>query len=214
MRDARREQAGYRAGPSSANEAHSPEAAAAPPRPGVKKAAFEADILPHLDAAFTLARYLTRRADIAEDIVQDALLRAYRSFETSRADNHRAWLLAIVRNCFLTWKAGKGEHRDWEQCEEAQASAACAREMPAEQATPELILLRQEQSHALRAAIEGLPGPFREVLVLRDIEDMSYREIADITGCPVGTVMSRLSRARKLFAEAWKQMHASRGARS
>lgn len=182
--------------------------------PAQRKAAFEAEILPHLDAAFTLARYLTRRSDLAEDIVQDALLRAYRSFETARADNRGAWLMAIVRNCFLTWKAANGGHRDRENCAEAQVPAAGDWEEAAEQSTPESILLRQEQSHALRAAIESLPGQFREVLVLKDIEDMSYREIADITGAPIGTVMSRLSRARKLFAEAWKQTPASMETRS
>ncbi len=121
-----------------------------------------------------------------------------------RADNPRAWLLAIVRNCFFTWKAGNGESPGLGEMRADRAAGGCGE--AAEQATPESIFLRQEESHGLRAAIESLPGPFREVLVLRDIEDMSYRDIADIAGGPIGTVMSRLSRARKLFAAAWKQM--------
>jgi RNA polymerase sigma-70 factor (ECF subfamily) len=160
-------------------------------------------VLAHLDAAYTLARYLTRRSDAAEDIVQDALLRAYRSFETHRGGNTRAWLLAIVRNCFLTWKA-RGQNGTSEQpLAEGQAFSG---EEAAEQETPETILIHHEQSGAIRAAIEQLPHFFREALVLRDIEDLSYREIAEITGVPTGTVMSRIARGRKMFAEVWKEM--------
>ena len=161
---------------------------------------FEEAVLPHLDAAYRLARYLTRRDDIAEDIVQEAMVRAYRSFAGARTDNTRAWLLAIVRNCFLTWNA-----RNAAKCGEAsgtdpeQAFGALQ-----DQQNPESILIQREESNTVRALVEGLPEPFREVLVLRDIEDMSYREIADIVGVPAGTVMSRLARARKMFAAAWK----------
>jgi RNA polymerase sigma-70 factor (ECF subfamily) len=173
---------------------------AAQPRSG-RAAAFEAAVLLHLGAAYTLARYLTRRADTAEDIVQEALLRAYRSFEDQRVENLRAWLLAIVRNCFLTWNARAPAGRDGgserQQLQESQEAGQ-------EPDTPESILIQQEESSAIRALIEGLPHLFREVLVLRDIEDMSYREIAEITGVPIGTVMSRLARARKMFAAAWK----------
>jgi RNA polymerase sigma-70 factor, ECF subfamily len=175
--------------------------AEAPPRPAVESSAFEAAILPHLDAAYTLARYLTRRADIAEDIVQEAMLRAYRRFETSRGENPRAWLLAIVRNCFLTWKTceDQSERRRGGNSDVEDASF----ETP-DQATPESILLDLERTQAVRAVIESLPDVFREVLVLRDIEDLSYRDIAGIIGAPIGTVMSRLARARKLFAAAWQ----------
>jgi RNA polymerase sigma-70 factor (ECF subfamily) len=158
-------------------------------------------VLAHLDAAYSLARYLTRRSDAAEDIVQDALLRAYKSFDNYRGGNARVWLLTIVRNSFLTWNerhgqnaAGKSLEDEWrlsqDRCEDCE--------------TPESILIQHETSNTIRALIEGIPQPFREILILRDMEDMSYREIAEITGVPIGTVMSRLSRARKLFADAWR----------
>jgi RNA polymerase sigma factor (sigma-70 family) len=162
-------------------------------------AVFEATALAHLDAAFRLARYLTRRGDIAEDIVQEAMLRAYRNFGSWRGGNVRAWLLTIVRNCFLTWKACNAQNASTMGETEPGIDGSAL----AERETPESLLIQHEESDAVRALIEGLPEPFREVLVLRDIEDMSYREIADVVGIPVGTVMSRLARARKLFAAAW-----------
>ena len=169
-----------------------------------RKAVFESEVLMHLSSAFTLARYLTRRGDVAEDLVQEALLRAYRSFDEARSSNVRAWLLTIVRNCFLTWKVrnrDESAHRDF-----GGAGASLEQDVgeAQEDETPESILIRHEEDCTMRSLIEGLPHPFGEVLVLRDIEDMSYREIADITGVPMGTVMSRLARARKMFAEAWK----------
>ena len=127
-------------------------------------------------------------------------MRAYRNFEDQRVENLRAWFLTIVRNCFLTWKARNSGGPDFEA-----GSARIQEVQEGGQAldTPELILIQQEESCAIRAVIEGLPHLFREVLVLRDIEDLSYREIAEITGVPIGTVMSRLARARKMFAAAW-----------
>jgi RNA polymerase sigma factor (sigma-70 family) len=170
---------------------------------GRKQGAFDSSVLVHLDAAYRLARYLTRRGDAAEDIVQEALLRAYRSFESQRGEHVRPWLLAIVRNCFLTWKArngpSRGEQHEWDGREPANEAFE-----ESEWETPESILIQHEESSQVRALIEALPDVFREVLVLRDIEDMSYREIAEITGVPIGTVMSRLARARKMFAAAWK----------
>ena len=169
-----------------------------------RKAIFESEVLMHLNSAFTLARYLTRRGDVAEDLVQEALLRAYRSFDETRSSNVRAWLLTIVRNCFLTWRV---RNRD-ESAPRDFGGPGVSLEQDGGEAqedeTPESILIRHEDDCTMRFLIEGLPNPFREVLVLRDIEDMSYREIADITGVPMGTVMSRLARARKMFAEAWK----------
>jgi RNA polymerase sigma factor (sigma-70 family) len=167
-------------------------------------AVFQQAILPHLDAAYTLARYLTRRNDVAEDIVQEAALRAYRSIEGQRGENARAWLLAIVRNCFLTWQAREGS-RPFPGNEGSPPSSLIEGKLTdeAEQETPESLLIRHDESRALRSLIEQLPHSFREVLVLRDIEDMSYRDIASITGVPIGTVMSRLARARKMFAAAW-----------
>jgi RNA polymerase sigma-70 factor (ECF subfamily) len=169
-----------------------------------RKVVFETAVLMHLNSAYTLARYLTRRGDVAEDLVQEALLRAYRSFDESRSSNARAWLLTIVRNCFLTWKVrdrGESAQRDFDETGTSfEQNGGEARENE----TPESILIRREEDCTMRSLIEGLPHPFREVLVLRDIEDMSYREISDITGVPMGTVMSRLARARKMFAADWK----------
>ncbi len=171
---------------------------------GERRGAFETLVLSHLNAAYTLARYLTRSADFAEDIVQEALLRAYRGFDSQRGDNVRAWLLAIVRNCFLSWKTRDRQGRS--VSEETDASAAGTEEYAQDHETPESILMKLQESSAIRAVIEGLPHVFREVLVLRDLEDLSYREIAEVTGVPVGTVMSRLARARKMFAAAWKNV--------
>jgi RNA polymerase sigma factor (sigma-70 family) len=169
-----------------------------------RKAIFESEVLMHLNSAFTLARYLTRRGDVAEDLVQEALLRAYRSFDETRSSNVRAWLLTIVRNCFLTWKVRSRDESAPRDFGGTGASLEQDGGEAQEDETPESILIRHEDDCTMRFLIEGLPNPFREVLVLRDIEDMSYREIADITGVPMGTVMSRLARARKMFAEAWK----------
>ena len=169
-----------------------------------RKAVFESEVLMHLNSAFTLARYLTRRGDVAEDLVQEALLRAYRSFDETRSSNVRAWLLTIVRNCFLTWKVRSRDESAPRDFGGTGASLEQDGGEAQEDETPESILIRHEDDCTMRSLIEGLPHPFREVLVLRDIEDMSYREIADITGAPMGTVMSRLARARKMFAEAWK----------
>jgi RNA polymerase sigma factor (sigma-70 family) len=162
---------------------------------------FEANVLCHLDAAYTLAHYLARRSDVAEDIVQDAFLKACRAFDQRRVGNARAWLLAIVRNCFFTWKAGQRDSRESGLPEDGEAvsdEGSC-------ELNPEASLLRKEQDLAVTAVVESLPELFREALVLKDIEDLSYREIAEVVGAPIGTVMSRLSRARKLFAEAWKE---------
>jgi RNA polymerase sigma factor (sigma-70 family) len=168
---------------------------------GADASVFETVVLAHLDAAYSLARYLTRRSEAAEDIVQDALLKAYKGFYNYRGGNARVWLLTIVRNSFLTWNerhspnaAGKGNEDD----------RSLALDRPEDGETPESILIQHETGTRIRTLIERLPQPYREVLILKDIEDMSYREIAEITCVPIGTVMSRLSRARKLFADAWR----------
>nr|WP_307269206.1 sigma-70 family RNA polymerase sigma factor [Labrys wisconsinensis] len=166
-------------------------------------------VLPHLDAAHNLARFLARDADAAEDIVQDAFLRAFRSFDDFRGGSPRAWILAIVRNCHHTWRAAR--RRDpgpWPEGAAGPAGDEIDGETPAEIAsredTPEAALLRRSEAEAVRAVLETLPEPFREVLVLRDLEDLSYREIAEVADLPIGTVMSRLARARTLFAARWR----------
>lgn len=155
-------------------------------------------LLPHLDAAYAFARFLCRDAAVAEDLAQDAYLRAYRAFRTYRGGEPKAWLFAIVRSSFLTWTRGQ---RAWREIGDYDAGEA-AEQAPSEADGPEDELLRAADVAALRAAVDALPDPFRETLVLRELEEMSYREIAEITEAPIGTVMSRLARARSLLAQA------------
>lgn len=156
-------------------------------------ASFEAVILPHLDAAYTLARYLMRDPHDAEDAVQDACLRALRYFDTFRGGDARAWLLAIVRNRCLSLRDERRGRRDRSAVlfDETLHSDETDTE-PADAAT-----LRMATREALDDALRRLPEEFREVIVLRELQEMSYREISEITGVPIGTVMSRLSRARQ-----------------
>ncbi|HKW39991.1 MAG TPA: sigma-70 family RNA polymerase sigma factor [Gemmatimonadales bacterium] len=159
---------------------------------------FELLVLPHLDSAYTLARHLTREDHDAQDVVQDAYLRALKYFSGFRGDDAaaaRAWLLAIVRNTAYTWRqrqrAGLATEFD-----EKQHSEGVAGEHPA------AVLDRTAARESLHQALERLTPEFREVIVLRELEGMSYKEIGDIAGVPVGTVMSRLARARRRLQEA------------
>jgi RNA polymerase sigma factor (sigma-70 family) len=156
---------------------------------GDKVSRFESMMVPHLDAAYNLARWLTRRADHADEVVQEAYLRAFRYFESFTGSDGRVWLLAIVRTCCLSsyrrWK--KDEVPFNEQLHGFESS----------QLTPEDELLKQDSARSLRDCIEALPPEYRETLIMRELEEFSYRRIADATTLPIGTVMSRLSRARK-----------------
>jgi len=163
---------------------------------------FEAVVLPHLDAAYTLARYLTRNAQDAEDVVQDACLRALTYFDGFRGEegtSARAWLLTIVRN--TAFSARRTERPDAVALEfdEALHSGAVAEQHP------EAALLRSGAKESLGRALDGLAPEFREVIVLRELEGLSYKEISDVAGVPVGTVMSRLSRARARLQEALRK---------
>jgi RNA polymerase sigma-70 factor (ECF subfamily) len=160
---------------------------------------FRRTVLPHLDAAYSFARFLCRDAAAAEDIVQEAFLRACRGFAGFRGETPRAWLFAIVRNCVFT--QGRAERA---RAELFAAVPDTSEEPPAEAApdTPESLLVRSREVEVVRRAIGALPEPFRETLVLRELEDLSYREVAEVTGAPIGTVMSRLARARKMLADA------------
>jgi RNA polymerase sigma-70 factor (ECF subfamily) len=161
-------------------------------------------VLPHLDGAYNFARYLTRDATAAEDIVQEAFLRAFRAFPNYRGGAPKAWLFAIVRNCFLTWAAGRSSAGrvvvDEGSLSETQ-SQALANVADLDQDSPEVALLRRRDAEAIRAVIENLPEPFRETLVLRELEELSYKEIAALTAAPIGTVMSRLARARQMLCD-------------
>jgi RNA polymerase sigma-70 factor (ECF subfamily) len=156
---------------------------------------FEAQALPHMDAAYNLARWLSRSPADADDIVQDAMLRAFRAFDGFRGGDAKAWLLAIVRNCWLSAGAAK-RRRGQTLLEDGIADAG---------PDPEAAAIQSGDRRRLDAMIARLPADFREVLILREMEDMSYREIAEITGAPVGTVMSRLARARTLLREFAKE---------
>jgi RNA polymerase sigma-70 factor (ECF subfamily) len=158
---------------------------------------FRLVMLPHLDGAYNFARYLTRDATAAEDIVQDAFLRAFRNFDSWRGDAPKAWLLTIVRNCFLNSLAARGRHAGIEPTEEIIATDPGT----AEAETPETIVAQRTEVAMLRNTIENLPEPFRETLVLREFEDLSYKDIALLTNVPIGTVMSRIARARGMLAE-------------
>jgi len=153
--------------------------------------------LPHMDAAYNLARWLSHSPADADDIVQDAMLRAFRAFEQFRGENIRPWILAIVRNC---WRNRAGDtHRRGHIALPEEDHQALVFEGP----DPEAQASRASEGRRLQAMIAGLPEDFRTVLILREMEDMSYREIAAATGTPIGTVMSRLARARALLKDKW-----------
>lgn len=160
---------------------------------------FEALVLPHLNAAYGLARYLTRNDSDAEDVVQEAFLRALRYFGGFRGDGSsegRAWLLTIVRNTAHTWRHRHRADASATEFDETVHSEATADEHPGS------LLARGEARATLDQALDRLPRDLREVILLREIEGLSYKEISQVVDVPVGTVMSRLSRARKRLQEA------------
>jgi len=180
---------------------------ASPPAPGADREQarrFRETVMPHLDAAYNFARYLARDPVAAEDIAQEAFLRAFRAFPDYRGGAPKAWLFAIVRNCFLNWAAqrtGAARLVVDEGALSAAQSMALANVADADQDSPEDALLRRREVETVRAVIENLPEPFRETLVLREMEELSYKEIAALTSAPIGTVMSRLARARQMLAD-------------
>ncbi len=156
-----------------------------------KLASFEEAVLPHLDAAHNLARWLTRNDADADDVVQEAYLRAFKFFGGFHGADGRSWLLAIVRNTCYTWMQ---HNRSPELTVSLDDDVP---EIESKDLNPEALLLQSADTQMVRQALEDLPVEFREVLVLRELEEMSYREIASITDLPLGTVMSRLARGRK-----------------
>jgi len=156
---------------------------------------FKKQALCHLDEAYNLARWLTRDPHDAQDIVQEACLRALRGFANFRGEDGRAWLLTIVRNTSYTWLK-KRRNQDI-----AMDADADVESMQSNAADPHAILSRHIETEQLHAAIEELPLEFREVVVLKDLQGLSYREIAEIVSVPIGTVMSRLSRGRRRLTE-------------
>jgi RNA polymerase sigma-70 factor (ECF subfamily) len=166
---------------------------------------FERTIMPHMDAAYNLARWLTRNDSDAQDVVQDAYLRAFKYFDGFQGESASAWLLSIVRNACFTWMRRNrpseevvgNESVDEEEVGNAERLLGGGSHQLA--TDPETPLIEARERAQLNELVAKLPAEFREVIVLREIQDLSYREIADIVGIPIGTVMSRLSRARKLL---------------
>jgi len=167
-----------------------------------KRRKFEAQALPHLDAAYNLARWLTRSPADADDIVQEAMLRAYRAFDAVRGGDVRPWLLAIVRNCFYTTHAERRNRKVVPLSDDGDLDGGDPAWI-ARSPDPEGEAVRTDDGRRLRRVLATLPADFREVLILREMEDLSYREIAEVVGVPIGTVMSRLARGRALLKAAW-----------
>ncbi|HMG34577.1 MAG TPA: sigma-70 family RNA polymerase sigma factor [Blastocatellia bacterium] len=155
-----------------------------------KRERFEEAILPHLGAAYNLAQWLTRNPQDAEDVVQEAYLRAFRFFDGFHGGDGRGWLLTIVRNTFYTW-LGRNRPNEVQQLDDR------AEQLESRQPSPEEETVRLSDTQRLERALDELPAEYREVVILRELEGMSYKEISEIVDIPLGTVMSRLARARK-----------------
>jgi len=160
-------------------------------QPAEQLRSFEQSVLPHLGAAYNLARWLTRNDHDAEDVVQEAYMRAFKFFRGFRGGDSRAWLLTIVRNTCYTWLQ-QNRSRELTTVLDDDVYA-----IESEGPDPEAILLQGVNSEVVRRALDELPLEFREAIVLRELEELSYKEIAGVTGVPLGTVMSRLARGRK-----------------
>ena len=161
--------------------------------PAQDKTRFEQLVLPHVDAAVNLARWLLRNPEDAEDVAQEAVLRAYRFFSGFRGGDARAWLLQIVRNSCYTWLEKRMPAESVMEFNEELHQVASP--------NPETIAVQVSDSAKLKAALESLPVRAREVIVLRELEGCSYKEISEVAGIPIGTVMSTLSRAREKLAQ-------------
>jgi RNA polymerase sigma-70 factor, ECF subfamily len=157
-----------------------------------KLALFEATVLPHLSAAYNFARWLLQNGSDAEDIVQESYLRAFKYFEGYHGGDSRAWLLTIVRNTTYNWLQEKRSRQLTDPIDETTEALVAANDQ-----NPETILLARIDHESLRQALTELPIEFREVLVLREMEELSYKEIAALCDLPIGTVMSRLARGRR-----------------
>jgi len=165
---------------------------------------FESAVMPHLDAAYNLARWLTRNDHDAEDVVQESYMRALRYFDRMKGTEGRPWVLGIVRNTCYTWLE---KNRPAELVPLDDMESHPGRDDAALQnaVTPEVVLLQSANRKLVNQALEDLPVVFREVIVMREIEDMTYKEIAAVVAIPIGTVMSRLSRGRELLRQSIEQ---------
>ncbi len=180
-----------------------------------KRSEFEAQALVHFDALFGAAYRLTRNPRDAEDLVQDALLRAYRFWDSYQQDsNCKAWLLRIVTNTFINEYQRKKRHRevlDAANAEQDATDGVLVQASASDKQSPETALLERSVSDDVQRALEALPEDFRTAVVLCDVNGLSYKEIAEIMECPVGTVMSRLFRGRKLLATALREFAVAEG---
>jgi RNA polymerase sigma-70 factor, ECF subfamily len=164
--------------------------------------------LPHLDDVFTLARYLMRNSADADDAVQECYLRALRHFDSYRGPAMKPWLLAILRNV-CNGEFARRSKRQAADYDEAEVEADQLPIWQQPQASPETALLREHDSATIRQLVSELPHQFREIVVLREVNELSYQEIAQVAGVPVGTVMSRLSRARSMLRSGWNVVEGS-----
>ena len=162
---------------------------------------FEAQVLPHLDAAYRFARWLARSSEGADDVVQEAILRAYRGFDGLRGSDAKAWLLTIVRNCHSTALRQQQRRAQVPLPEEHDPLDGDA--LIATTPDPESASIRQDEERTLERLVALLPQDYREVLIMREVEDMDYRSIAAVVNVPLGTVMSRLARARAALRKQW-----------
>lgn len=174
----------------------------------LKVADFEQQVMPHLDAAYTLAYWMTRNDADAQDVVQEACLRAFKYFDSFAGENASAWLLSIVRRTGYTWLK-RNRHREEvvgladEEAQGEPYNPALLMGGHGLAHSPEAQLIDAGESKELRKLVAALPAGYREIILLREIEDLSYRDIAKIAGIPIGTVMSRLARARALLQRRW-----------
>ena len=166
---------------------------------------FERQSLPYMGAAYNLAYWIVRDRDDAQDVVQDAFLRAFRAHDRATSDDIKPWLLTIVRHAAYRWLSVRKRFANVIPFEGVLAgrddNEEQLLELPSEDPSAEEVLMSRSDQSLVRSALEDLPPVFREVIVLRELEDMSYQEIAAVTGAPIGTVMSRLARARDQLRE-------------
>jgi RNA polymerase sigma factor (sigma-70 family) len=188
-----------RAGEGSAAVVRQAAEPSGPPQGPADIERFRRLLLPFQDDAYGFALHLCRDPSAAEDLTQEAYLKAFRGFSGYRGGEPKAWLLAIVRSAFLDWARGR---KAWAGLVDPHAEAEAAEQAPAQDPSVEELMVLQAGVGELRQAIAALPEPFRQTLVLRELQEMNYRQIAEITGAPIGTVMSRLARARGLLIAA------------
>jgi len=176
-----------------------------------KQARFEREMLPHLDAAYNLARWLLKGSDDAQDVTQEAILRAFKYYDGFHGGSAKAWLLRIVRNSCYTWFKERPKTESMSADEEGRLNPEHERALEAAgyaTQSPEASLIEMADRKLLSDSLVSLPADYREILILREIEELSYKEISDIAEIPIGTVMSRLSRARGLLQQKIMELRA------